>query len=387
MSSARTLASLAISFAFVGVAVLSACANTISAGSDAPSPTPQGPTFTGADAAPTPEPEGGLCNAYECPAPYTTCPNTSGLCTTNLSNDPQHCGDCDTVCPNNLNIVRHLHATFTCAASRCHISCVGGFADCNKLVDDGCEISTDSDPENCGSCGAKCAAGDICWKGACGCPPGYTRCGDECVKLDNDTFNCGACGNTCDPSTAPDNAATWPCGKDVFPPNTAFDCRSSSCGVVCAPNTADCNSNVCGDGCETDTSSDPQHCGSCSTVCSPEQICVNGSCICDPDKTRCGTDCVDLQNDALNCGACNNACPGATTEGRGSPLCVLGRCTYHCPPGFADCDHRIENGCEVDLNTDPLNCGACGTQCDVKGGQPCGAGHCLTKPCDGGGVF
>lgn len=375
----------------VGIAALTACATTtISAGSDAPPAEAGPPVITGADSGPAPEPDGGLCNAYTCPAPYATCPDTSGLCTVNLDTDPEHCGDCDTVCPNNLQIVQKLHSTFACSQGRCHISCSTGFTDCDGFVDDGCEIETDYDPFNCGACGKACAPGEVCWLGACGCPPGYKVCDGTCAKTDDDIFNCGTCGNACDPSTAPDNDTTWPCGTDTFPGNTTFACAMSACKVLCAPGFADCNTDVCDDGCETFTDGDPDHCGDCNTKCKPEQICNNGKCICEPDKTRCGTNCVDLENDPANCGACDNQCPGPSPDdafGHGSPLCVLGKCTYHCPPGFADCDHRIDNGCEVDLNTDPLHCGTCDVACDVAGGQPCGAGRCLTGPCDAGVVF
>ncbi|AKV04600.1 Tryptophan synthase alpha chain [Labilithrix luteola] len=377
----------------LGVAVLSACANSsLSAGGDGPPVDTSGPSFTGADAAnPTPTAsDAGMCNAYECPAPYATCPGTSGLCTTDLSRDVDHCGSCDVQCPNPPPRIRQkLHASFVCAQSRCQMLCTVGFGDCNGYVEDGCEKSLDADPANCGACGNACGAGVLCWKGACGCPPGYTACGDQCVKLSDDDSNCGACGHVCDPDNAHSEVKSWPCGVDVYPPNVGFNCASSSCGLHCSSGYADCNKDTCRDGCETVLASDPENCGSCGNKCAADQVCDQGRCICDATQTRCGFDCVDLQSDPLNCGACGNACPGRVDpmSGRGSPTCVLGRCSYSCAPGFADCDHRIENGCEVDLMTDPLHCGACGAQCDLAGGQPCAAGHCLTKPCDAGVVF
>ncbi len=35
-------------------------------------------------------------------------------------------------------------------------------ANCNTTLDDGCETNTATDSNNCGSCGAKCAPGQIC---------------------------------------------------------------------------------------------------------------------------------------------------------------------------------------------------------------------------------
>lgn len=374
----------------LALVALSACASSmLNAGADGPPPEDNGPGFAGADASSTPATsDAGMCNAYECPAPYATCPGTSGLCTTDLSRDVEHCGSCDVACPNSRVIQRQLHASFACSQSRCQMLCTEGFGDCNGYVEDGCEASLD-DPENCGACGNACAQGVLCWRGACGCPPGYAACDDQCVKLAEDDLNCGACGHVCDANNAPAEVKSWPCGADVYPPNVGFNCAVSECGLHCSPGFANCNDDVCSDGCETFLGDDHENCGACGKACSAEQVCFQGKCICDETQTRCGLDCVDLQSDPLNCGTCGNACPGLVDElsGRGSPTCVLGRCSYHCAPGYSDCDHRIENGCEVDLMTDPLHCGECSTQCDLPGGQPCAAGRCLTQPCDAGVVF
>jgi hypothetical protein len=386
----KNLAVAALGSAMVALVVLSACADSISAGADTPA-APAPTTFNTPDApAATAPPEAGLCNAYECPSPYATCPGTSGLCTTNLATDSLHCGSCDTACPTFPPGPRNpLHASFVCAKAKCQMLCKPSFGDCNGFVDDGCETTLDDDPNNCGICGAKCAAGELCWKGACGCPAGYTQCGKECVKLAEDDSNCGACGHACEEPAADAGMGSWPCGPGKYPPNTAFNCATSKCGFHCQSGYANCDTNVCGNGCETSIKDDPSNCGACGHACNTDQACVEGRCICDPDRTRCSSGCVDLQTDAQNCGACGNACPGLSSDavnGHGNPLCVLGRCSYTCTPGFADCDHRIENGCEVDLMVDPTHCGSCEAQCDLKGGQPCAAGRCLTKPCDAGAV-
>src|SRR5256886_10278521 len=51
------------------------------------------------------------------------------------------------LCPGATN------ATATCVNSSCSFTCDAGFADCNNLPQDGCEIDTTSDPKNCGGCG------------------------------------------------------------------------------------------------------------------------------------------------------------------------------------------------------------------------------------------
>lgn len=49
-----------------------------------------------------------------------------------------------------------------------------------------------------------------------------------------------------------------------------------------------------------------------------------------------------------------------------------------CSPGRADCDAQSLNGCEVDTDNDPRNCGACGTSC--LAGEKCVSGRC-TQDC------
>ncbi len=47
--------------------------------------------------------------------------------------------------------------------------------------------------------------------------------------------------------------------------------------------------------------------------------------------------------------------------------------TEDCPQGFADCNASPGDGCEVDLSSDPANCGTCGHDCQ---GGACQTGVC-----------
>jgi hypothetical protein len=84
--------------------------------------------------------------------------------------------------------------------------------------------------------------------------------------------------------------------------------------------------------------------------------------------TRCGDACVDLQSDRLNCGACGAMCPGIS-------VCIAGRCRTGtmCPPGQFMC----ASSC-VDLQTDAMNCGACGNICSRD--TACVSGSCVSAP-------
>lgn len=56
-----------------------------------------------------------------------------------------------------------------------------------------------------------------------------------------------------------------------------------------------------------------------------------------------------------------------------------------CEVGLADCDGQVSNGCEVNLLSDPANCGTCGHMCAVANGvSMCSAGACKIARCTPG---
>jgi hypothetical protein len=271
-----------------------------------------------------------------------------------------------------------------CAGGACTFACKEFFADCNHDPADGCEVYLYDDPQNCGGCGKVCGDGVICWRGACGCPSGFLQCGSECVRVDSDANNCGSCGNVC----APPKDGTdprWVCGAFVTPANTDWTCASGACSLQCKGGWGDCNHDFCGDGCERDLTGDPKNCGACGHACAPGAQCIDGACLCESGGTLCKGECVDFSNDPLNCGGCGWRCPGPSPADGGGPACVGGQCGYVCNPGWADCDGDVTNGCEVNVASDPLHCGACDHRCKGGGAQPCVGGKCLSKECEAGG--
>ncbi len=131
--------------------------------------------------------------------------------------------------------------------------------------------------------------------------------------------------------------------------NPAFGCAAAACGACpsSAHETAGCDAK-----------------GACTTTCD------TGYADCD-GKASNGCE-VDTTNDPNDCGKCNNACPGPTAQA----VCTKGTCALACPAGLADCDGKPANGCETDITT-VTNCGACGTACtNANGATACTKGVC-----------
>jgi hypothetical protein len=284
-----------------------------------------------------------------------------------LETDPENCGGCGQACA-------MPSATPACSNGVCTlIVCDPGFANCNGVRADGCEVNLSNDPRNCGSCGRTCSTPNgmaTCVNGTCGgcgCNAGFADCDHNCangceVNLETDANNCGACGNVCNL------------------PNATAACVNGVCAIAaCSPGYQDCDAKAA-DGCEVDVSTDPNACGSCGRVCFvPHGVptCVAGVCdcppVCLPGYANCSGDCssgcdTHTDTDLANCGACGNACPGANA------FCFGGVCGCFCGQGYANCDNDCGNGCEVHVTTDPNNCGGCGHVCAAN--QSCVNGFC-----------
>jgi hypothetical protein len=234
----------------------------------------------------------------------------------------------------------------------------------------------------------------------CPCGPGYV---------------CDTTRNVCvTPAELPDSAIVLedgnvivpdgavPCPDDKCPCSTDVDCKdparkkcltdTKTC-VEClrAPNDSCpagqyCNDqNLCTLGCKQETDCqiaspavphcnltlhqcvqclEPSHCpGDAGLLCSPSGTCVEGCNLeagvgCTAGKTCCGQLCLDLSNDALNCGACDNKCSTVNA----TPSCSGGNCSWNCAFGFRHCASG-NTGCEANIRTDVTKCGSCFRNC------------------------
>jgi hypothetical protein len=100
---------------------------------------------------------------------------------------------------------------------------------------------------------------------------------------------------------------------------------------------------------------------------------------CDGKTKRCGDKCVDIDDPATGCaGPTCNPCdlPHATARCDAPGKCAIDKCE----PGFDDCDHTPENGCETSLRNDVAHCGACGRACSDAhvASMECSAGVCVS---------
>jgi hypothetical protein len=80
-----------------------------------------------------------------------------------------------------------------------------------------------------------------------------------------------------------------------------------------------------------------------------------------------GTSCANFNTDPNNCGACGSVCQPVAN---GTPLCSGGACGVNCNASFTACGNVCLN-----LATDPNHCGTCSNVCGA--GRTCVSGACV----------
>jgi hypothetical protein len=338
-------------------------------------------------------------------------------------------GDPMMLCPLGTNV-----ATTSCTAGACVIStCTMGFADCDHVASNGCEVNL-NDPANCGGCGMACtlphSTAPICSRGVCVigmCDPGYGDCDGNvtngCETSLDSPMHCGTCTTVCALSNATSVCTGGACAVDACDPHwgdcdgrasngcerslvTLTDC--GTCNSVCSPSggsgscaTGMCRVSTCaagyedcdmnpGNGCETSIRT-LTNCGACGVPCSFTNgvgSCAVGACSlvdCNPGFGNCdgasGNGCETSTRTLTSCGACGIPCAPANATGD----CSTGTCRIAaCSPGFSDCDGNPANGCETALRT-LTNCASCGDVCSrAHAVADCSTGTCATMTCAAG---
>ena len=143
------------------------------------------------------------------------------------------------------------------------------------------------------------------------------------------------------------------------------------------------------------------HCSG-SRPCAPRPnetaTCLRGSCVysCNSGFADCNGNQADgcevnVGSDPQNCGACGALCQAGANQ---QPTCSGGRCGTVCNAGFGDCNGSAADGCESNLAGDPSNCGACGSACLALANETafCSFGVCGAScnagfaDCNGSGI-
>jgi hypothetical protein len=156
--------------------------------------------------------------------------------------------------------------------SVCNGNCNSGYRDCNaNKLSDGCEINSNTDPNNCGNCGQVCSNNNMatrtCAAGACNgnCTGTFRDCNtnklsDGCeIDIATNADNCGLCGRVCS-------------GNHM----AARTCGGSACNGACATGWQDCNTNKQTDGCESRAGIDTNHCTACNAACPANAVDYSG---------------------------------------------------------------------------------------------------------------
>lgn len=330
-----------------------------------------------------------------------------GECITgeHLSSDRNHCGPlCD-----------------SCDSDKAD-SCTDGLCSCGQgsICQDGMEccdgecVDVSISVSNCGSCFHDCALAishsssseKTCSAGQCDysgvCDQGWLDCdgtpSNGCERPSDRLDSCGACDIDCNDLVTHVPSAQKTCEQV----NGVYKCSYTS---ACSPDFADCDSDR-SNGCET-WLTQPESCGGCEVDCSQSSLgtqCISPDqgdpyyhvCGCDLDPQSgasigcsdgelcCHHVCVDINQDAQNCGVCDASCmtgtcveslcqcstdqdcpqssPGTSCGVDGNCVCAYFQAgTLGCQAGWYCCDgqHGGSGGPDgdQDLGCCPKRCG------------------------------
>lgn len=212
------------------------------------------------------------------------------------------------------------------------------------------------------------------------CAPGC-KSDEECAQLS--------------PDTAPRcNTQRHQCVQCLEHAHCDGELRCSPSGVctsTCTDSCADPAKTCCGGFC-LDTNADVLNCGGCDQPCSTTNgaaSCATGQCAwtCNPGYSHCASGNTGCETNTATktdqCGSCTTNC-NAMVQNADGVACADSQCTYaRCKASFADCDTNEANGCECPCGRENEACCA-GAQC--RDGLVCSSGRCVqcgdgNEPC------
>ncbi|GAA5826226.1 hypothetical protein JCM3770_006113 [Rhodotorula araucariae] len=333
----------------------------------------------------------GQCYATSCAPGYSL---VSGTCTKNIdtSSDVNNCGSIGNKCPSSYFNGRGSK----CASGVCQPeSCNSGFQfdySIQKCRD------TNSDPNNCGAVGTKCAFPNgigLCKSGQCSftdCNAGYRLSIDGCTPRNwwTDVNNCGRPGLVCSFANGVAKCSSGRCQLDSC--NDGYALKTSTflwwSSSTCQPISCrygfvyDSSSGTC-----RNVQSDVNNCGAVGNVCPSRTgtaVCTRGQCSmssCNVGLSLVDGVCkrVNTNTDPKNCGAIGRVCPTSYANG-GWGSCLNGVCQTVCNPLY-DFDSQL--GFCRDVSSDTNNCGKLGQKCDLPGAlaMTCRQGQCYATRC------
>ncbi|MCX7959402.1 MAG: hypothetical protein N3B13_10175, partial [Deltaproteobacteria bacterium] len=148
--------------------------------------------------------------------------------------------------------------------------------------------------------------------------------------------------------------------------------RCGSCSNNCGQNSA-CNAGICGckdgfdncdgkwsNGCEVNLAEDLKNCGACNKDCGPNTYCTDMKCVCKTDYADCNQNEPGCETYLLSITSCGTTCEDIRNCGLNS-VCNQGSCG--CKSGYKDCNSDLSDGCETNILADINNCGYCKNEC------------------------
>lgn len=213
--------------------------------------------------------------------------------------------------------------------------------------------------DGCNTCTCQADFGWACTELACGCKEGDMRpAGDGCNTCSclNGDWACTqkACEVPACKVGATKSDGCTSCVCQDFGKGAMWACTANECPQACKPGEM----KKADDGCNT-----------CSCTDEGSWACTEIGC------NTCKDGDVRVADDGCNKCFCEN----------NSWQCTLVECQPECKAGFAECDADPTNGCETDITTSVMNCGACGYYCAQAGAtSACVNGKCEIAECMAG---